>query len=162
MQVEAGFCSYLGEGLKELSLKFFNRSFPLADYTPAIASLRSLTRLELGSCYDWTNKDLQSLRQLDIIELAIRRCDDLHTALLVPGSLQSLQRLSIEADLDLRATRQPAQPQPGSTWHQELLQAWANVLALPCLRQLSGFCHLFNVGKEQSRVFWQEKYTCLT
>ena len=108
MQVEAGFCSYLGEGLKELSLKFFNRSFPLANYTPAIAGLRSLTRLELGSCYNWTNKDLQSLRQLDIIELAIRRCADLHTALLVPGSLQSLQRLSIEADLDLRATRQPA------------------------------------------------------
>ena len=122
-----------------------------------LATLTALTRLVLfathGPLQPFPLSCLAKLKELVLID-----CRRLHTALFVPGALQSLQRLHIEGSEGCyycQYVEYISEYVASAEEYADLRKAGELIVSLPQLRQVSGGpCPLLSVGLESHLSAW--------
>lgn len=148
---------HLGDtGLQSLSSEQPENEFRYIKPTlPQLANTSGLTRLELIRL-DVCNF-VTRVRGLPLRELILISCHATELQLFVPGAFTSLQKLHIEEG----ACEDVMQEDEDSATGNEELQlkdVGAMILDLPELRQVSGWCELYERGMREGLRSWGESF----
>lgn len=105
-----------------------------------MAALTGITKLQLFRIEFPPMGEENPFKKLRLLELALSQCTGLAKVFLVPGSLQSLQKLSVSHSRDLRIWSDAINELGTEACSASLCKLRAAIFGLPNLVEISGRC----------------------